>query len=477
MEYEYLVKLKSHPAWRLLNAGTAPFIISFFYLVFIKPNRRAIPAEELISKLDDYLYHLRKIHGDYLFPRTAKHYLDTWAAGDQAFLRKYYPEKGDEPEYDLTPASEKVIEWLSSLEQKKFVGTESRLLTIFRLLHDIVAEASTDPLEQIQALEKKKAAIEAEISRLRQGRMRPFDKTRIREQYLQAEDTARRLLFDFRQIEENFRELDRKTREQIATSELPKGKLLDDIFGRQDTIKDSDQGRSFRAFWGYLMSPASQKELDQLVERVLNLEDIQDLASQETLKFIRFRLLEAGEKVNHTCALIVEQLRKFLDDQAWLENRRIMNIIRKIEKSAVLMRKRAPDQKVFTFLANLKPKIELPMSRRLFRPPHRPVVDDQPEEGTAEFDAAALFEQHHVDEQQLKYRIRRALRGRTQISLEQLCRIYPVEKGLSEVVAYLNLACKDERAFVDTDNYQEICWCTVDNEMRKVHMPSVIFVN
>ncbi|MBW2367456.1 MAG: DUF3375 domain-containing protein [Deltaproteobacteria bacterium] len=261
MEYDYFVKLKSHPAWRLLTADSAPFILGFFHLAFVKSNHRAIAAGELTAKLDDYLYHLRTIHGDEFFPRSPRDYLDTWASGEQAFLRKYYPEKGDEPEYDLTPASEKVIEWLSSLEQKKFVGTESRLLTIFRLLRDIVRDSSTDPEEQIQALEKKKAAIEAEISQLKQGRLQPRNETRIRERYLQVEETARQLLFDFRQIEENFRQLDRKSRQRIATSEKPKGKLLDEIFGQEDAIKGSDQGRSFRAFWTYLMSPASHEDL------------------------------------------------------------------------------------------------------------------------------------------------------------------------------------------------------------------------
>jgi hypothetical protein len=476
MEYEHLVKLKNHPAWRLLNAGSAPFIISFFYLVFIKPNRRAIPAGELITQLDDYLYHLRNNHGNWLFPRTPKHYLDTWASGDQRFLRKYYPEKGDEPEYDLTPASERVIEWLHSLKPKKFIGTESRLLTIFRLLHDIATESSTDPQEQIQKLEKKKAALEVEISRLKQGQMRPFDKTRIREQYLQAKETARRLLFDFRQIEENFRQMDRKIRRQIATSELPKGKLLNEIFGQQDVVHGSDQGRSFRSFWRCLMLPASQKELDQLLEQVLNLADIKAFESEEELRFIRFRLLEAGEKVNATCALIVERLRKYLDEQVWLEDRRIMSIICKIEKTALMIRQKAPDQKDFTTLASLKLKVELPMERYLFDPPRRLVVDDRPQEGRADFDAAALFQKHHVDEQLLRDRIRKALRGRSQISLEQLCEIYPVEKGLSEVIAYLNLACKDDRASVDTDTYQVIYWNNADNKVRKVHLPNVIFI-
>ncbi len=476
MEYEYLVKLKSHPAWRLFTADSAPLILSFFHFAFIKPNRRAIAAGELIAKLDDYLYHLHTIYGDKLFPREPKEYLDTWAAGEQAFLRKYYPEKGDEPEYDLTPASEKVLEWLASLEQKKFVGTESRLLTIFRLLHDIVADSSTDPQEQIQTLEQKKAAIEAEIVRLKEGRLRPRDQTRIREQYLQLEETARRLLFDFRQIEENFRQLDRQTRQRIATSELPKGKLLDEIFGQQDAISDSDQGRSFRAFWSYLMSPASQEELDRLVARVLDLPEIEELTPDESLKRIRFSLLEAGEKVNATCALIVEQLRKFLDDQAWLENRRIMGIIRTIEKRAVAVRRKAPDEKSFAAIPNLKPEIELPMSRGLFRPLKRPVVDDAPRQGEADFETAPLFQQHYVDEHLLADRIRKALRGRSQISLAQLCEIHPIEKGLSEVVAYLNLACKDERALVAGDTTKAIFWTDADGKTHKVHMPEVIFI-
>ncbi len=475
MKYEYLVKLKSHPAWRLMTADSAPLILGFFHLAFINPNRRAIAAGELAAKLDDYLYHLHTIHGDKLFPRSSREYLDTWASGEQAFLRKYYPEKGDEPEYDLTPASEKVLGWLSSLEQKQFVGTESRLLTIFRLLRDIAKDASTDPEEQIQALEQKKVAIEAEILRLKEGRLRPRNATRIRERYLQVEETARQLLFDFRQIEENFRHLDRETRQKIATSEIPKGKLLDEIFGQEDAIKGSDQGRSFRAFWTYLMSPASQEELDRLLDRVLSLPEIKEMAPEVGLQYIRFRLLEAGEKVNETCALIVEQLRKFLDDQAWLENRRIMDIIRAFEQNAVQIRQDAPQQKAFTTVDNIRPMIQLPMSRGLFQPPHHPVVDDEPELGNADCDTSALFQQHYVDERILHDRIRRALHGQSQISLEQLCEMYPIEKGLSEVVAYLNLACKDDGALVDTGKSQAISWHDAKGVVRRVYMPAVIF--
>jgi len=475
MEYEYLLSLRKHPAWRLLTADSAPLIISFFHSVFIQANRRAIKADELTARLDDYLYQLRHVYGDELFPRKPSDYLDAWASGEQAFLRKYYPEKSDEAEYDLTPASEKVIGWLSSLEQKRFVGTESRLLTIFRLLRDIVQEASADPEEQIRELEKRKQEIESEIARIRGGQVKPPDNTRTRERFLEAEDTYRRLLSDFRQIEENFRRLDRKTRAHIATSDQPKGELLDEIFGEEDTIRDSDQGRSFRAFWSYLMSAASQEELDRLLKQVLVLPEIREMSPDKGLGRIRFNLLDAGAKVNETCALLVEQLRRFLDDKAWLENRRIMTIIRHIEKDAVATRQLPPAESDFVSLDHIRPQIDLPMTRGLFRPSRRPVVDDRPEAGEADFDTPALYDQHFVDEWLLTERIRKALRSRSQISLEQLCEIYPIEKGLSEVIAYLHLASKDDAALVDPDTTRPLAWTDSDGRRRIAHMPLVIF--
>jgi hypothetical protein len=251
-------------------------------------------------------------------------------------------------------------------------------------------------------LESQKAAIEAEIARLRECRLPPRDGTRIREQYLQAEETARGLLFDFRQIEENFKTLDRNTRQRIATSELPKGKLLDEIFGQEGCHQGLGPGEKLSGVLDLSDVAASQQELDRLLDRVLNLDELRDMASEEGLTRIRFRLLEAGEKVNETCALLVEQLRKFLDDQAWLENRRIMGIIRGIEKSAVGIRSNAPEGKEVARIEDVSAEIDLPMARGLFLPPRRPVIDDALNDGEADFDSSALFQQHYVDERVLR---------------------------------------------------------------------------
>jgi hypothetical protein len=475
MEYEYLVGLKKHPAWRLLSADSAPLIIGFFFRVFTRENRRTIAADEMTAKLEDFLFHLRRILGQGAYPRSAKAYLDEWSEGRTGYLRKFYPARGEEAEYDLTPASEKVIEWLASFTPKQFVGTESRLLTVFRLLREIAAEAMVDPEAEIRRLESEKNRIEAELSALKAGRHPPKDGTRIRERFLEARDTAKRLLFDFRQVEENFRRLDRKTREKIAVSEASKGELLDEIFGEQDAIHGTDQGKSFRAFWHYMMSPASQQEMETLLAQVLALPEIRDLDQESGMARIRFQLIEAGERVNETCARLVEQLRKFLDDQAWLENKRIMEIIRKIEKDTVSVRSAPPPTPDFMHLDHVKPDIGLPMARGLFRPPRRIFVDDRVTMGRGDFGAEALYQQQYVDEKELRRRIRRCLKGRSQVTLAQICRDHPVQKGLSEILAYLHLACKDDNAVVDADAGIAVLYRDSKGRARKVIMPEVIF--
>jgi hypothetical protein len=258
MEYDHLENLRSHhPGWRLLAAGSAPLVAGFLHRCFIEPNVRNLPEQALIGRLDDYLYHLNARRDEPLYPRPASEYLARWADDAQGWLRRYYPSDSDEPHYDLTPATEQAIQWLAGLEQRQFVGAESRLKLVFDLLRQVAEGSETDPEVRVAELQRRQEAIEAEIAEIRAGRLDFMDTTQLRERFLQVVDTARALLGDFRQVEQNFRELDREAREKIATWDGTKADMLDGLFGNRDTIAESDQGRSFRAFWDFLMSPSA----------------------------------------------------------------------------------------------------------------------------------------------------------------------------------------------------------------------------
>lgn len=476
LSHETLATLRrTHPGWRLLQADHAPLVASFLHRVFVSPNVRGMSQSELASKLDDELLRLRESHGETIYPRPASDYLDDWALDTRGWLRKYYPHGSDEPHFDLTPAAEKAIGWLEGLTHRAFVGTESRLLTVFDLLRQLVEGSETDPEARIQELEKRKSQIDLEIARIRNGELSVLDETAVKDRFQQMAGMARDLLSDFREVEQNFRSLDRTTRERIALWDGSKGALLESVFGERDAIADSDQGKSFRAFWDFLMSPDRQEELSALLDAVFGLAAVQMLAPDARLKRIHYDWLEAGEHTQRTVALLSRQLRRFLDDQTRLENRRIMQLLHDIEKKAVTIRESIP-RGTFMEIDDMAPTLELPMERTFFSPPLKATITDQLIlEGDEPAEADALFNQVVVDRTRLSAQIRHTLQTRDQVTLGELISTYPLQHGLAELVAYLSIAGSDPKALFDDSNIDRVQWNDGQGVFRAARMPRIIF--
>ena len=471
---------QGHPAWRLLRSDHAALVASFLHRSFIAPNVRVWAQSDLAEALEDELYALRERSAPDAFPRAALHYLNDWASPEKGWLRKFYRHDSDEPQFDLTPATEKAIAWIASLTERSFVGTESRLLTLFELLRQMSEGAETDPQVRIEELSKRRAALDAEIERVQAGDISVLDDTALKDRFQQFTQLARDLLTDFREVEQNFRVLDRRVRERIALWEGSKGELLEDIMSDRDAIADSDQGRSFRAFWEFLMSRDRQEELTRQLERVLDLPAIAELGPEPRTRRIHYDWLEAGEHTQRTVALLSQQLRRFLDDQAWIDNRRIMDILRGIESSSLALRSAPPAGDVMD-IGNIRADVRLPMERPLHAPPVRPVIADvELEAGNGDVDASALFSPAVVDKSRLVAHIRRTLQNRSQVTLHELCETEPLQQGLAELVAYLELADEGFEAHVDERSTDTVSWqgATADGApiLRKARMPRVIFV-
>ena len=367
------------------------------------------------------------------------------------------------------------MDWLAGFNQRQFVGAESRLMTVFALLREIAEGTESNPGSRIAELEKRKASIAAEIQRIRAGHLPLLDPTQVKDRFQQMAATARSLLSDFREVEQNFRTLDRAVRERVATWEGGKGFLLEEIFLQRDTIAGSDQGKSFRAFWDFLMSPARQEELSALLQVVFTLKEVKELAPDRRLMRIHYDWLQAGEVAQRTVARLSEQLRRYLDDQAWLENRRIMQLIRNVEKSALEVRDNAPTE-MFIELDEPAPKVDLAMERPLFAPPFKPrFAQEAVADGDQALAADALFDQTFVDKTRLMAQIRWALQTRPQISLADLVEHFPLEQGLAELVAYLSLAADDDTAVIDDQDKQELSWIDSTGTRRQATLPLVVF--
>ncbi|NCA98809.1 MAG: DUF3375 domain-containing protein [Clostridia bacterium] len=467
---------RNHPAWRLLCAQHAPLIASFLHRVFIVPNVRNLAQADLVETLEDELFALREQQGMDAFPGSALSYLNDWADNEKGWLRKFYPQGTDEPHYDLTPATEKALAWLDSLTERSFVGTESRLLTLFDLLRQMNEGSQTDPQIRIAELHRRRDEIDGEIARVLSGDMPLLDDTALKDRFQQFLQMARELLSDFREVEHNFRTLDRRVRERIALWQGGKGALLEEIMGERDAISDSDQGRSFRAFWDFLMSQSRQEELGQLLDQVLALPPVRDLKPDTRLRRVHYDWLEAGEQTQRTVALLSAQLRRFLDDQAFLENRRIMDILHTIESHALALREDVPKGD-FMPLSDTMASVELPLERPLYSPPVQPVFASVlPEQDEIDVDTTALYAQIVVDKTQLRRNIRLELQSRSQVSLQEVVVRHPLQHGLAELVAYLQLASEWTQTAVDEATTDSISWQTEAQIVRQATLPRIIFL-
>jgi len=476
MSFDEVAWLRDNsPAWRLLRADHAPLVLSFLHQVFVEQNVRSIPAAELASRLDDELYALNERDGEpRRFPKSARAYLDDWAAPEAGWLRKYYPQGTDEPHLDATPAVEKALQWVGGLKEREFVGTESRLNTIIDLLRQIVFGTETDPEQRIAELRRQRQEIDDQIARIQAGELGLLDDAAVRDRYQQFAATARELLADFREVEENFRRLDRRLREKIAGWHGGKGELLDDVLGSRESIAGSDQGRSFQAFYDFLLSAARQEELTDLLEAVHGLKD---LTGKDTrLRHIHYEWLDAAERTQAMVRQLSEQLRRFLDDQVWFENRRVIDILRSIESHALQLRdhKNVP---LTTEIDAPAPAVTLPMERPLYAPVRKARIDsDNVKPADEETDPAALFEQVYVDPEPLRGVVRHALRKSPQVGLAELIAGNPIRQGVAELVTYLSLKDGAFGLVFDEGHEEQIGWHEADGRERKVTMPRVTFV-
>jgi len=479
LSFDLLESMRQHhPAWKLLRSDHAPLIASFLHTVFLESNERFIGEAEMVEALEDALFALRAARGETLFPRSARDYLNDWADPDKGWVRKFYQAGSDEPFFDLTPATERAIAWLKSLGARSFVGTESRLLTLFDLLRQMHMGTETNPGLRIAELQRQRDAIDAEIARVTAGELPLLDDTKLRDRFQQFTQLARELLSDFREVEANFRKLDRDVRERIALWEGGKSALLDEIFGQRDAIADSDQGRSFHAFWDFLMSSSRQEELTSLLREILDHPAVRDMQPDPRLARIHYDWLDAGEHTQRTVSSLSKQLRRFLDDQAWLENRRIMDLLHGIETKAIALRENLPAG-AFMEIAESSPRLELPMERPLYSPPFKPdLLDTVLAASGEEVDAAALFARQMVDKPALERHIRKTLQGTGQVSLGELIATRPLRRGLAELVVYLDLGVRAFTCDVDENATEHITWQTDDDPplTKTAALPRVTFL-
>ncbi|MDQ7047860.1 MAG: DUF3375 domain-containing protein [Sulfurovum sp.] len=476
MTYDYLENLKkNHLAIQLLNANNFSMIVAFFYEAFKSKKRQTLKETEILNLLDDYIYAINEGYEEPKFPKTAKAYLDDFTQESSNYLRKYYSYESDEPIYELMPDVEKLLSWVVGLKKQEFVATESKLKIIMTLLKELEFETNLSDEERIESLEKEKKAIDKQIEAIKRQEDLRFDTRKVKEQFMQVQATSAELLSDFREIEHNFRNLNQEAKKAIASTQNAKGEVLEKIFEIEEGIRQSNQGESFYAFWDFLMDTEQIAHLDRLLVNLYDLEDIQSLDPQRSLENLTYNLLSGGENAHKVLAKLVEQLRRFIDDKVWVENRRILELAYSIEQKAMDLRDKTPTLREFFSIDGMKISLESIASKRLFSPVAKESFSHTLKEEVLEVDLTKLYSQVYVNETELKQNIQKLLQKKPQFTLKELHKTYPIDKGVSELIVYLKLAQNMDNAYLEAHK-EEMFIVTEEGVKKKIIMDRVVFV-
>jgi len=484
------VLLSNSVTVKLIRAQNAPLILSFLHQEFKVPNRMLIPNHELVTRLSDFMgsvgfneteetedvQELNEEDSREAQIERARKYLDQWT--EQNFLRKF-PDETGEHIHELTSHTEKAFQWLETLEKKEFVGTESRFKDIFKKLRDLVENSTEDPIEKIKELERKKEEIEAEIRQIKITRsVITFNETQIKERYFEVNRIARELLADFKEVEQNFKDIIRNIYEKQSDSHFTKGYIIGYALDAIEELKQKDQGKSFYAFWQFLIADKSQEELKDLIESVYALMDEKgiDVEDDRFLRRIKSSLHAAGKKVIESNRHLSAKLSKVLAERDMVDRKKAMELIAEIRNHALKVVKAPPKDDNFIIIDGFT-EVNLVMNRPLGEEPHEPAVKNHPSDVASseilDLNLDSLFSQFAINKTLIQGNISELLKDKNQVSLGDVLEKHPIQKGLAELLTYLSIASQSNKHIISDVEFEVLPLSK--KEKRFVRVPQVIY--
>lgn len=474
---------------KLLRSGNAAMCITFLYKQFREQNRISIPLEELSYALADYLVALNYLDSDaaeigldYLgqdYQERAILYLNKWAGEDSRFILINLDEKTHAPYVTLSKHSEKVFQALEVLKDREFVATESKFLDLFDKVQELVTRSTSDPKLRLAELEKKKKEIDAEIKAIKKGQDPDTLETyQVKSRWSDISKLSSELMGDFREVEENFKEIYKHISRRHADAQLSKGQLLKLTFDALEELKNNDQGKSFYAFWEFLMDDTQQEQFARMCEQMYDILDGHGIEYESrSLKRLKSILHSAGRKVLETNELLGYKLSRIVVEKERSNRKKTQLIINQILQQA-LQHSEKEERAVSFITVDHRPEIFLPLERK---PGEKPMVHDfatLPQMAELDLshlsDLQKLVEDDFIDKQQLKDNITSMLKRKSQVSLKEVVENFGCERGLAELLAYVSITGSyGNKCMIDGEQYEPILYDAAGN--RYLRTPQIVF--
>jgi hypothetical protein len=484
--YEQLkISIKDSPTLKMLRSNNAALIISFLREQFEETNEQPIPHTALVQKLADYIDELNYQDDEEDQDSSmslnaidkARKYIEQWSDEKNRYLNLYIDENTKEEMNIPTKHTSRVFQIIDILNKREFIGTESKFRDVFNKLRELINNSIDDPVKKIEELEKRKAEIEDEIRTIKKEQtIKIFENYQIKSRFDDITRLTHELIGDFREIEDNFKTIVRSIIEKQSDKSLSKGKLLQYTFDSLDELKQTDQGKSFYAFWNFLLDDASQDELKMLADEVYKI--LEDRGIGYNDKFLRKAktiLHLSGRKVWESNNLLADKLTRIIAERNLEERKKVKETINSIRQLALKMIDKTPSLDSYIIIEG-DAIIDLPMERKLGEEQIISEFNEQPEpaEDMPDYEIiSSLVNIKHINRKELLNNVEKILNEKEMVSLNEVLRKYPISKGLAEILGYISLVPIADKFYI---NQNEMEYLQFDFENEKyLKTPQIIF--
>jgi hypothetical protein len=468
------MRLREQALWRLLAADNGPVILGLLEAHLVE-EARSLPASILFERLGRSLEELRA-HGHHL-PQTPQSYVADWLAA--GYLERRFPPGASEEEYELSPASEGAIRFVSSLVAPRTTATESRLAVVIQQLARLAEETDPNPETRVAALVAERERIDRQIDAIRTGRVPSLDGPRAMERVREAIALADGLAGDFRRVRDQFELLNRDLRGRIMDEESSRGEVLDALFAGADLIADSEAGRTFAAFWRLLTDPEQSTALDQAIDNVLSRDFAGNLDLRERRFLLRLTrtLLDQGGMVHEVLQSLARSLKNFVQSREYLEQRRVNQVLREAQRASLALKDKIKAAELLAFTLELSSSRLRSVAQWVLFDPAAQAPGGGMVDGEAALigldDVGDLVAQSEIDFRALKANIRAVLEAHSQASIGDVLAQFPAAQGLGSVVGYMALGA---RHGLRGELSEHVEWRGMDDEWRSARIPTIYFL-
>lgn len=466
--------LRGRPLWRLLAADKGPFVLGLLQCLLFEQDKTlssSIFHERLSRELDAL-----RAHGHDL-PQTPQAYVADWIR--EGWLSRRFPTGASEEEFELTAEATSALRFLSGLLKPRSTATESRLASVIQQLSRLAEETDTNPETRMAALVAERERVDAEIRALERDGVTTLPEERALERTREIIALAEELAADFRNVRDEFDKLNRSLRQSLMENDGSRGDVLEALFSGVDLIAQSEQGKTFTAFWRLLTDGEQSATLMESLEAVVARPFARTLGISERrfLQNLTATLMAEGGSVHEVVQQFARSLKTFVQSREFQEQRRLHSLLKEAQQAALQARDYVRPNASLAYSLSLTSSRIRSVSQWELHDPSLNVADvSMPDADASELSLDIIEElvrQSEIDFRTLRKHLREALAETSQITVSQLLEKYPAEQGFGSVVGYVALGAKHGEI---TTEAELVSWVGGDGKQRIAKVPSIYFV-